>query len=97
MEKAAKLKKKVIGAMIYPAVVILIAVGIVSMIMVFVIPAFKTVFANFGANLPAPTLIVIGISDFFVSYWWAMAAIIAGALITFFVLLRRSEAFRPPR
>src|SRR2546421_32487 len=47
-----------------------------------------------GSSLPAPTLIVIAISDFFVSYWWLMAAIIAGALFTFFFLLRRSEAFR---
>src|SRR5437660_806857 len=93
-EKILAIKSKIKSALFYPISVVTVAIIVVWVIMVFVIPAFKTVFANFGANLPAPTLIVIGISDFFVSYWWAMAAIIAGALITFFVLLRRSEAFR---
>ncbi|TMH59724.1 MAG: type II secretion system F family protein [Betaproteobacteria bacterium] len=93
-EKILAIKSKIKSALFYPISVVTVAIIVVWVIMVFVIPAFKTVFANFGANLPAPTLIVIGISDFFVSYWWAMAAIVAGALITFFVLLRRSEAFR---
>src|SRR5947199_389523 len=55
MEKASKLKKKVIGAMIYPLVVITIAVGVVSMIMVFVIPKFRDIFRDFGTKLPAIT------------------------------------------
>src|SRR5690606_484181 len=55
MEKAARLKKKVIGAMIYPAVVISIAVGIVSMIMIFVIPKFEQIFLDFNTKLPAIT------------------------------------------
>jgi type IV pilus assembly protein PilC len=93
-EKILAIKSKIKSALFYPISVVTVAIVVVWVIMVFVIPAFKTVFANFGANLPAPTLIVIAISDFFVSYWWLMAAIIAGALITFFVLLRRSEAFR---
>src|SRR5688572_10959639 len=63
MEKAAKLKKKVIGAMIYPAVVISIAVGIVSMIMIFVIPKFETIFKDFGAKLPAITQLLLDISN----------------------------------
>ncbi len=42
--------------------------------MVFVVPAFKEVFTSFGADLPAPTLIVMAISDFFVSYWWRCSA-----------------------
>src|SRR3954453_8899557 len=72
MEKAAKLKKKVIGAMIYPAVVISIAVGIVSMIMVFVIPKFKQIFHDFGLKLPAVTQLLLDISDFFaLQYGWA--------------------------
>src|SRR5271154_3841762 len=55
MEKAAKLKKKVIGAMIYPVVVITIAAGVVSMIMIVVIPKFVSIFASFGAKLPEIT------------------------------------------
>src|SRR4051812_14374139 len=64
MEKAARLKKKVIGAMIYPAVVISIAVGIVTMIMIFVIPKFEAIFKDFKLELPAPTRILLAISRF---------------------------------
>src|SRR5678815_3800019 len=72
MEKAAKLKKKVVGAMIYPAVVISIAVGIVSMIMVFVIPKFKTIFQDFGTKLPSITVYLLVVSRWFAQdYGWA--------------------------
>jgi type IV pilus assembly protein PilC len=72
MEKAARLKKKVIGAMIYPAVVITIAVGIVSMIMIVVIPKFKKIFEDFKLELPAPTQLLIDFSDFMANdYGWA--------------------------
>src|SRR3982750_853971 len=64
MEKAAKPKKKVIGAMIYPAVVISIAVGIVTMIMIFVIPKFEDIFRDFHLQLPAPTKVLMNISHF---------------------------------
>jgi type IV pilus assembly protein PilC len=65
MEKAAKLKKKVIGAMIYPIVVITIAIGVVSMIMIFVIPKFKDIFKDFGAELPGVTKLLLAISEWF--------------------------------
>src|ERR1700712_5283952 len=65
MEKAAKLKKKAIGAMIYPAVVITIAVGVVTMIMIFVIPKFKQIFLDFKLDLPAPTKMLLAMSDWF--------------------------------
>src|SRR6478609_6351289 len=72
MEKAAKLKKKVIGAMIYPAVVISIAVGIVSMIMIFVIPKFEEIFRDFGTKLPTVTVVLLKISRWFANdYGWA--------------------------
>lgn len=72
MEKAAKLKKKVIGAMIYPAVVITIAIGVVSAIMVFVIPKFKQIFSDFHLDLPMPTQILLNISTWFATeYGWA--------------------------
>src|SRR5580700_7452247 len=72
MEKAAKLKKKVIGAMIYPIVVITIAVGVVSMIMIFVIPKFKQIFADFKLDLPLPTRILLSMSEWFAEdYGWA--------------------------
>jgi type IV pilus assembly protein PilC len=93
-EKILALKSKIKSALFYPIAVVTVAIVVVWVIMIWVIPAFKQVFTNFGAALPAPTLIVIGISDFFVSYWWLMLGIIIAALFTFFFLLRRSEAFR---
>ena len=66
MEKAQKLKKKIIGAMIYPAVVISFAVAIVTGIMIVVIPKFKNIFFDFGVTLPTPTLVLIGFSDWIV-------------------------------
>jgi type IV pilus assembly protein PilC len=72
MEKAAKLKKKVIGAMIYPAVVISIAVAIVSMIMIFVIPKFEEIFRDFGTKLPPITQVLLTVSRWFANeYGWA--------------------------
>src|SRR5436305_1245409 len=70
MEKAAKLKKKVIGAMIYPAVVISIAVGIVTMIMIFVIPKFEDIFKDFGTKLPGVTQLLLDISRWFANWGW---------------------------
>lgn len=64
MEKAARLKRKVKGAMIYPAITISVAIVVVAVILVFVIPVFSEMFAEFGSTLPAPTLIVIAISEF---------------------------------
>ena len=64
MEKAAKLKAKVKGAMTYPIITIIIAVVVVAVIMVFVIPVFESMFNDMGGSLPAPTLIVVAISDF---------------------------------
>ena len=64
MEKAAALKRKVKGAMVYPMITIAVAVVVVAVILVFVIPVFQEMFADFGAALPAPTLIVIAMSEF---------------------------------
>jgi type IV pilus assembly protein PilC len=93
-EKILALKSKIKSAMFYPISVVTVAIIVVWIIMVWVIPAFKSVFKSFGADLPAPTLIVMAISDFFVAYWWLMLAIIVGTLFGFFFLLRRSTAFR---
>jgi type IV pilus assembly protein PilC len=64
MEKAARLKRRVKGAMVYPAITISVAVIVVAIILIFVIPVFQEMFADFGSKLPAPTLIVIAMSDF---------------------------------
>jgi type IV pilus assembly protein PilC len=95
MEKAAKLKKKVIGAMIYPAVVITIAVGIVSMIMIVVIPKFKKIFEDFGLKLPAPTQILIDISDFMANqYGWAYLLASPIVLVLLWKLIRMGDGGR---
>ncbi|TMI05495.1 MAG: type II secretion system F family protein [Betaproteobacteria bacterium] len=93
-EKILALKSKIKSAMFYPISVVTVAIIVVWIIMVWVIPAFKQVFKSFGADLPAPTLIVMAVSDFFVAYWWLMAAIIIGTIFGYFFLLRRSAAFR---
>jgi type IV pilus assembly protein PilC len=92
MEKAAKLKKKVIGAMIYPAVVISIAVGIVSMIMIFVIPKFEQIFKDFKTELPGITKILLAVSRWFANdYGWAYVLFSPIAFILLIKLIRISE------
>lgn len=90
-EKILAIKSKIKGALFYPIAVMVVAFIITAVIMIFVIPAFKQVFTNFGADLPAPTLIVIAISDFFVAYWWAIFGSIGGGLYFFFESWKRSE------
>jgi type IV pilus assembly protein PilC len=92
MEKAAKLKKKVIGAMIYPAVVITIAVGIVSMIMIFVIPKFESIFRDFHTDLPGVTQVLLSVSRWFAQdYGWAYVLFSPIAFVLIVKLIRISE------
>jgi type IV pilus assembly protein PilC len=92
MEKAAKLKKKVIGAMIYPIVVISIAVGIVSMIMIFVIPKFEEIFKDFGTKLPTVTVVLLDISRWFANqYGWAYVLAFPFVFIALIRLAKLSE------
>ncbi|QOV91995.1 type II secretion system F family protein [Humisphaera borealis] len=94
MEKAARLKKKVIGAMIYPAVVITIAVGIVSMIMIVVIPKFKKIFDDFKLKLPGPTQLLIDISDFMANNGWMYVIAFPFVVALAWRLIRISEGGR---
>ena len=71
-EKAQSLKRKIVGAMIYPAAVITVAVVIVSFIMIFIIPKFKEIFVGFGVELPPPTVLLIACSDWMMSYWYML-------------------------
>ena len=93
-EKILAIKGKIKSALFYPAMVITVAVVVVTVIMVFVIPSFKEVFASFGASLPGPTLLVIAISDFFVAYWYFVTMIFVGAIIGAWFLWKRVPAFR---
>lgn len=81
-EKAQSLKRKVQGAMIYPIAVITVATLIVAGIMYFIIPKFKKIFADFGTELPAITQLLMGISDWVVSFWYLIPAIPIGLWLT---------------
>ncbi len=89
-EKTLALKGKIKSALFYPTAVIVVAFVVTAVIMIFVIPSFKDIFTNFGAELPAPTLVVIAMSDFFVKYWYLIFGIIFGSLYFFFQAWRRS-------
>ena len=93
-EKMLAIKSKIKSALFYPVAIIIVAFIITAVIMIFVIPAFKDVFKSFGADLPAPTVIVIEISDFFVAYWWAIFGSIFGGVFAFFYVWKRSEAMQ---
>jgi type IV pilus assembly protein PilC len=69
-EKILAIKSQIKSALFYPISIIVVAFVITAVIMIFVIPAFKAVFASFGADLPAPTVMVMTISEYFVRYWW---------------------------
>ncbi|HLP98360.1 MAG TPA: type II secretion system F family protein [Sideroxyarcus sp.] len=90
-EKIQAIKSKIKSALFYPVSIIVIAFVITAVIMIFVIPAFKELFSSFGADLPAPTLVVMSMSDFFVAWWWAIFSIIGGTLYTFFYFWKRSK------
>jgi len=91
MEKTEAIKSKIKSALMYPIAVIIVAFVVVTLIMIFVIPAFKSVFENFGADLPAPTLFVIAMSEFFVSYWYIIFIGIFGGLYFFLQSWKRNE------
>jgi type IV pilus assembly protein PilC len=90
-EKTLAIKQKIKSALIYPVAVIVVAVVVLMVIMIFVIPAFKDVFSSFGADLPAPTLAVMAMSDFVVKWWWAILFFAGGGLYFFFESWKRSE------
>ena len=90
-EKIVAIKGKIKSALFYPISIIVVAFVITAVIMIFVIPAFKDLFQNFGADLPAPTLVVMAISDFFVSYWYLIFGGIFGGFWFFFYSWKRSK------
>jgi type IV pilus assembly protein PilC len=93
-EKTLAVKRKIRSAMIYPLAILGVAVIVTTVIMIWVIPAFKDVFASFGAELPLPTQIVIWLSDMFVRYWyWVAAALIISSLL-FIRAWKRSTAMQ---
>jgi type IV pilus assembly protein PilC len=91
-EKILAIKSKIKSALFYPIAIVVVAFIITAVIMIFVIPAFKEVFKSFGADLPAPTLVVMAISDYFVQYWYLIFGIIGGGVWGFLEAWKRSTA-----
>jgi type IV pilus assembly protein PilC len=91
MEKTEALKSKIKSALMYPASVLAVAFIVVAVIMVFVIPAFEQVFGSFGADLPAATLIVMGVSEFFVAHGWLILGLLGGGIWFFLRAWRRNR------
>jgi type IV pilus assembly protein PilC len=89
-EKTIAIKGKIKSALFYPISIMVVAFVVTAVIMIWVVPAFKDVFKSFGADLPAPTLVVMAISDFFVKWWYLIFGGIFGGLYLFFQSWRRS-------
>ncbi|MBT9456871.1 MAG: type II secretion system F family protein [Burkholderiaceae bacterium] len=90
-EKSVALKNKIKSALMYPIGVMVVAFIVLAVIMIFVVPAFEDVFKSFGADLPAPTLAVIAMSKFFVSYWYLIFGGLGGGIYFFLQSWKRSE------
>src|SRR5690606_20742013 len=89
-EKIIAIKGKIKSALFYPTAVIVVAGLVISVMMLFVIPEFKKVFEGFGADLPAPTLLVMAISDYFVQRWYMIFGILIGSVLLTIYLYKRS-------
>ncbi|WP_211467924.1 type II secretion system F family protein [Collimonas silvisoli] len=89
-EKTLAIKSKIKSAMFYPVSILAVAFIVTAVIMIWVVPAFKQVFSSFGADLPGPTLVVMGISDFMVANWYIIFPTIFAGLYLFFQSWKRS-------
>ncbi len=93
-EKVLAIKSKIKGALFYPIAVLAVAFLVTTVIMLWVIPAFKSVFSSFGADLPAPTVAVIAMSDFMVGNWYILFPAIGMAFWGFLSMYKRSKAMQ---
>jgi type IV pilus assembly protein PilC len=92
-EKAQSLKRKIIGAMVYPIVVILVAIAILTFILVYIIPKFKKIFEDFGMPLPQITQLLLDLSDFAVDYFWVAPLVVIG----WFLFIKLLKLFKKGR
>ena len=93
-EKTEAIKGKIKKALFYPTAVLVMAFIVTAVLMIFVIPQFATLFEDFGADLPAMTLLVISMSNYFVDYWVLIFGAVGGTIWGFFQLKKRSRPFR---
>jgi type IV pilus assembly protein PilC len=94
LEKAESLKRKVKGAMVYPATILVVAIGVVVLLLVKVIPVFEKMFADFGGQLPAPTQFVVNLSHFMQQYIVLILGAMFAAVVAFLQARRRNRQFR---
>jgi type IV pilus assembly protein PilC len=93
-EKTLAMKAKIKSALTYPIAILAVAFIVTAVIMIWVVPAFKEVFTSFGADLPAPTLFVMAMSEFFVNWWYLIFGGLFASLYFFFQAWRRSPAMQ---
>ncbi|MGB7324541.1 MAG: type II secretion system F family protein [Rubripirellula sp.] len=93
LESAESLKRKVKGALIYPVIVVMVAASILTFIMLFIVPTFETMFEEFGLSLPAPTMLLIAMSNYIAGYWFLLIAMPVCLLI----LVKLMRKFRHGR
>ncbi|PXW96970.1 type IV pilus assembly protein PilC [Sphaerotilus hippei] len=93
-EKSIELQGKIRAALVYPVAVLAVAFVVIAIIMIFVVPSFQDIFKSFGADLPAPTLLVIALSGLFVQYWWAIFGGLGLGIYTFIQSWRRSPSLQ---
>ncbi|MBA3582772.1 MAG: type II secretion system F family protein [Gammaproteobacteria bacterium] len=93
-EKTEAIKGKIKKALFYPAAVVVVALIVCTILLLFVVPQFQEVFKGFGADLPAFTLMVIGLSELLQAYWWAVFGGIVAGIATLIEFKKRSEKFR---
>jgi len=93
-EKAAAIRSKVVGAMIYPIILSIVSVAVVSFVIAWVIPKFSEIFQSFNITLPDVTQLLLDISDFVVNYWYLVFGLPVALIITHGILMKRSEGYR---
>ncbi len=91
-ENIESLKGKIKKAMFYPATVIAVAIIVSAILLIFVVPQFKQIFQQFGADLPAFTLMIVGASEFMISYWWLVLLVVIGSIFGLIFAIKRSPA-----
>ena len=94
LERAAEMRSKIVGATIYPSVIVLVAVAVVSAVIVWVIPKFEEIFQSFAIELPPVTQLLLDVSRFTVSYWWLVFGLPALLAVAHLAALRRNRRYR---
>ncbi len=94
MERRQALKRRVRGALIYPIAVILIATGIVSFLLIYVVPTFAEIFTEFGGDLPGPTKLLIAAGDFMIYKWWVLVVALCWTIIGIKLLMKSKQVKR---